>query len=533
MTAKPLGADKGFVSKNEDKQFDVIVIGSGIGGLTAALTAARRERRVLVLEAGKQFGGYLNPFKRRAYEFDPGLHYIGECGPSGQMTRLMERLGLGDAVRFRELSPDGFDRLVFPGYSVSTPRGVDAYRERLKLDFPHETRGLDKFFDLVVSFRAAAKALDRAKSPASVFSILPHAPMLLKYLRSTYSELLDEIISDPLLKAVLAGQGGDIGLPPGKAAALVGLGLLDHYLGGAYYPVGGSRAMRDALVNGIRQKGGELLRNHAVSRIVLENGHVTGVICKNEEQFFAPKIISNADAVVTYRDLVGTSNMPRQLRDKTRKTKASFGSICLFLGTDLDVAAAGMTDANIWHYPTIDLDRAYEPLFRGQMPDEGFFFLSSPSLKDPDTHHGAPPGHHTLEMVTLVPFEPFEKFAGMPTKKRGEEYEKLKQALAEQYIAQAEKFVPGLSSHLTVSEVGTPATNVTYAAAPEGSIYGPANTPDQFGPFRFGTESPIAGLYLAGASVLGCGIVPSALSGYRAGKMATTEKRGIWSRLMG
>ena len=136
------------------------------------------------------------------------------------ILRFDERLdGLGlDRVRFRELSPDGFDRLVFPGYEVATCRGVDRYEDRLAKDFPRDRDGLGRFFALLRGFRAAMSALS-GKSARERLGALPHLPIFLRYGRATYGELLDDLVADPLLKAVLAAQGGDYGLPPSRASA--------------------------------------------------------------------------------------------------------------------------------------------------------------------------------------------------------------------------------------------------------------------------------------------------------------------------
>jgi phytoene dehydrogenase-like protein len=503
------------------RRYDVVVIGSGIGGLTAALTATRRGRSVLVLEAGKQYGGFTNPFKRGHYGFDPGLHYLGECGPGQSFRRLLDGLGL-DGVAFRELAPDGFDRLVFPGYEVSTCKGADRYEARLAADFPRERDGLARFFDLVRGFRALSAGLTGKGLRARLEAALA-LPRFVRYARATYGELLDGLIADPLLKAVLAAQGGDYGLPPGRASALIGLAVLDHYLGGAWFPVGGSRALRDAFVHAIEAAGGVMLRNHAVSRVLLSGGRATGVLCANGEEARAGAVVSNADAALTFRDLVGTPNLPARLRRKVARTRLSVGSVCLFVGTDLDLGATSLTDANVWHFSGRDLDAAYEPLARGVLPGSDFFFLSSPTLKDPGSSDKAPPGHHTLELVALAPFEPFERWAGMKTLRRGADYERLKAELGDRFLGCIERYVPGIRDHVKVLEVATPATNVTYAAAPHGAIYGPEHTPDQMGPFRFSPKTPIDGLYLCGSSVLGAGIVPSAVSGRMAGKLATAS----------
>ena len=508
------------------QRYDILVIGSGIGGLTAALTAANAGLSVLVLEAGKQFGGYTNPFKRGKYSFDPGLHYIGECGPGQQLTRILEKLGLADEIAFRELSPDGFDRLVFPGYEVTMPRGAARYHERLERDFPSERDGLAKFFALLESFRDAIKAMTAIRGPRSLLGVAPHAPFLVRYGRATFSEMVSPLIKEPLLRAVLSAQGGDYGLPPGRASAMIGLGVLDHYLGGAYFPRGGSRAIRDGFVKAIDAKGGVMLRNHAVERVVVSGGRVTGVRCANGEAFEARTIISNADATVTYQKLIGEAHLPFLLRRKTKAMRPSLASLCLFLGTSIDVAAAGMTDANIWHYSSVDIDGAYRPMFEGRFPKDDFFFLSSPSLKDPESAEKAPPGHHTLEAVMLAPFEPFSKWAGMKSMKRGEEYVALKAQLSDRMLGCVERYVPGIRDHVTVMELGTPATNITYAASPRGSIYGPEHAPDQMGPWRYGMKGAIPGLFLCGSSTMGAGIVPGAASGFAAGKMAVAAARG-------
>jgi phytoene dehydrogenase-like protein len=509
------------------ERFDVIVVGSGIGGLTAALTCARQKRSVLLLEAGKQFGGYTNPFSRKHFHFDPGIHYIGECGPGGSFRHLLDRLGL-QHVGFTELDPDGFDHYVFPDYEVKNCVGLDRFRDRLAADFPRERDGLDRFFKLLHDVDTTLRVAPRMKTANDLFTVLRSAPGLLRWSRATLKELLDHHFDDARLKAALSGPCGDLGLPPSRLSAFLHMGVLTHYSRGAYFPKGGSAGLRDGFIDALAEEGAVMHRNARVERILQENGRVTGVRLVDGRTFHSDVVISNAQATDTYA-MVGLEHLGRRLRTKVETTEHSYGSLVVFLGVDGKLDTSGIGSANIWSYGTTDIDATYADSL--ELADgASSFFLTVPTNKDPEGQL-APPGMQTVELVTLCPAKPFEKWFGDKTMKRGDEYESLKKKIADHYLALAEKHLPGLRDHVVLEEIGSPATNVSFTLSPAGNIYGPAHTPAQTPPFRFAAQAPIEGLFLCGASVLGCGIVPCASSGRSAGKLALAHLEQRPSRL--
>ncbi|MCB9613641.1 MAG: NAD(P)/FAD-dependent oxidoreductase [Sandaracinus sp.] len=497
------------------ERFDVIVVGSGIGGLTAALTCARAKRSVLLLEAGKQFGGYTNPFSRKHFHFDPGIHYIGEAGPGGSFRHMLDRLGLED-VRFTELDPDGFDHYVFPDYAVKNCVGLERFRDRLAADFPRERESLDRFFQLLQNVDTTLRLAQRVRGAKDLLTLLRTAPGLVRWSRATLKELLDHHFDDPLLKAALAGPCGDLGLPPSRLSAVMHMGLLTHYAKGAYFPHRGSGALRDGFVDGLREEGAVLHRNARVERILTEGGRVTGVRTTDGRTFLADAVISNAQATDTYA-MVGLPQVGRRLRQKVERTEHSYGSVVIFLGVDGALDTSPIGSSNVWSYAANDVESMYsdQALTRGK----GSFFLTVPSNKDPEGQL-APAGMQTVELVTLCRSEPFRKWFDDKTMKRGDEYVAFKEQIADHYLALAEKHLPGLREHVVVKEVATPATNLSFTWSPDGNIYGPAHTPGQTPPFRFAAKAPIDGLFLCGASVMSAGIVPCASSGRGAGKLA-------------
>lgn len=284
----------------------------------------------------------------------------------------------------------------------------------------------------------------------------------------------------------------------------------------------GSGAMRDAFVSGLRDHGAELKKRSRVIS-VSKQGDEFIVETESKEQYAARVVISDADPVITLGSLVNPKLVSSRIRRKVRGLRPSEGSFYAFIGTNLDLPSLGITDANIIHYASYDINKMYENLF-ASTPSEDipFFFITSPSVKDPHGGH-APEGCHTIEIFTGIGYDIFERWAPLPSRRRGEEYRALKERIGERLVMAAERYIFGLSEHLDFVEYATPLSNEYWVNAVRGGNYGPEQTPDQVGSGRFMTfAAGIEGLFLAGAGTIGCGVSACVASGVLAGRKAAS-----------
>ena len=498
-----------------------VIIGTGAGGLMAAAKLAQRGYEVVALERGKQIGGFLNPFARKHFHFDPGVHYVGSCRPGEMIHEVLGAVGVDATALFCEMDPDGFDVLRFPGFEIRICAGLDAYEARLEDAFPEDHRDIEGFFRLL---RLAADLTQGRRPRLGTLKAVPSALLAL----GTFKSLLERMIRNPKLRSVLAAQCGDMGLPPSRAPALLGLGVILHFAGGSFFPRGGSGSLRDALVDAASAHGAVFHRRAEVTTIDVRNGAVCGVETADGRRFDADVVVSAIDPTLTYGELVDPAHLPTKIVKKARRTKPSVASICVFLGMKRDLRDHGLGAFNVWDYPTWDLDSVYEGIMDGEIPEDWPVFLSPNSLKD-DSGAMAPEGCSTLEVVTLAPYAPFAKWEGMKSFKRGEEYLEEKEKIADSVLAAVERRWPGLVGDVVVKDVATPVTNAHYVNTPAGSIYGPAATPDQFGLNSFRAKSPVKGLALAGAGTLGPGVGTCLASGLVAANALRSAERSFFA----
>ncbi|MCB8915838.1 MAG: NAD(P)/FAD-dependent oxidoreductase [Thermoleophilales bacterium] len=488
---------------------DVVIIGSGLSGLTAAAYLAANGKKVLVLEQYDVAGGCSQTFRRKnEWQFDVGLHYIGGVR-TGEIGRIIGGLGLNDRIEFPELDPDGFDTFVFPDLEFKVPKGWDNYVGRLVETFPDEEEGLRAVTDVMRNMMEELREVGIPDSDTDLKEYVEKAPTVVSWGMRSMTDLFDEHYLSERSRAVLLGQAGDYATPPSRTPVTLHSGVVDHYLHeGAFYVRGGGQEMAGHLVDLIHTYGGRVRTHAEVERILTEETgsggyRVTGVELAGGEEIATESVIATGDIKHLFLELLDPEAVPEDIRNTVDGYRMATPLVTVYLGLDFDITDR-MPATNYWLHSRYDQESYYEPVAAGEFDADPPVYISSASAKDPGHEGHAPPGCSTLELMTWATPDPaawgVDESEEAPKYSRQDGYREAKQKITDQLIDRAEEQLGELRSHILWEEAASPMTQTRYTLSSGGSSYGIELATDQFGPLRLEYRTPIEGLTLGGVS---------------------------------
>ena len=298
--------------------YDAIIIGSGMGSLTTAAILSKEGQKVLVLEKHYTAGGFTHVFKRKGYEWDVGIHYIGDVQRPTSVVKKVFDYVTDAQLKWADMG-DVYDKIIIGEKSYDFVKGTNNFKKKLYDYFPNEKEAIDSYVSLVFEATKASQSFYMEKAVPRFVSMLFGNKMrksFLKFSDKTTYEILSAITKNEELIKVLTGQYGDYGLPPKQSSFTMHASVARHYFGGASFPIGGSSQISKTTDKVIEQAGGTILISAEVEQVIIENNKAVGVKMADGKIFKAKNIISGAGIITTYKKLLPSSSVIKHQLEK-------------------------------------------------------------------------------------------------------------------------------------------------------------------------------------------------------------------------
>lgn len=513
------------------KTFDAIVIGSGTGGLSVASLLAQEGKKVLVLEQHYIIGGFTHAFQRKGYVWDVGLHYVGQVHIPGTVLNKTFRYISEGNLKWEPLD-DVYDRAVFGDTEYEFPRGRRNFKNKLKEYFPEEKdlKSIDTYFELLDEVQKVGTAyyVEKVIPPflAKIFGSLLRRGVL-KYSDQTTLSVIQGITDNGKLIGVLTAQYGDYGLQPSQSSFYMHAVLVNHYMDGAGYPVGGAPRFAETVGAVIEKAGGTVLFQAKVKQIIVKKNKAVGVEMGDGKKFYARTIISDAGVVNTFSSLLPKKIIDQHgLAEKLKELTPSLAHVGLYVGIRESSKDLGLPKCNYWIFPD-EYDHALNQSRYSDLDSNlPVSFVSFPSAKDPESEK-THPGRTTAEVIILVQFDWFKKWSQAERYKRGDEYKEMKEKMAEKMFKELYRVAPQLKGKVDYYEVSSPLTTRFYTWHQKGEIYGVAHTPKRFRQRFLKSYTPVKNLFLTGQDAMIASISGGVMGGVLCAS-AILKKNMLW-----
>ncbi len=516
ITPSTLRIGRRYRANRLDSDYDAIVIGSGMGGLTSAACLSRVGKKVLVLEQHYTAGGFTHAYARNGYEWDVGIHYIGDVGSKRTIASRLFDLVCDGQLEWAPMD-NNYDRFFIGDNVFDAVAGRSQYIEDLKARFPAEHDAIDEYMLRMSEVNKAMRwvMMDKLSSGVGgkVLSSFSKRRIPDYFNRPTY-EVLKELTDNELLIGFITGQWGDCGAPPHESSFSIHCLIAKHYLHGAYYPVGGASRIAETAIPVIQKGGGEVFTYANVKQILVENNKATGVCMEDGTEIKAPLVISNAGVFNTFKKLLPPPVTEQYgYNEKLTQVKSSCAHLGLYIGIKESAENLGLPKTNFWIYPNSDHKKniaAFREDYKAEFPA---VYISFPSAKDP-SWESRYPGTATIEIVAPAEYDVFEKWKDQQWGKRGEDYDALKDYFTERLLEHLYDKLPQLRGKIDYCELSTPLSTDFFCAYPRGEMYGLEHDTQRFEQEWLKPKTEIKNLFLTGQDIMSCGVSGALVSGF-------------------
>ena len=502
---------KPFSTTEDFSNIDHIIIGSGIGSLTTAVWLAKSGKKVIVLERHYVPGGFTHSFKRKhGFKWDVGVHYVGNVGPNDSLKPFFDYLTQGKLDW--EYMGDVYDVAHIDGMVYKFKAGKDQFINQMISYFPQEAQAIKQYIKLVenANKRSSAYFFEKVFEPILQKTLGKIIKSRFKrYAKPTTFETISKLTSNKRLIAVLCAQCGDYGLPPKQSSFAAHALIVGHFLNGGYYPKGGSEQISLKTIDTLNELGSKVYINAEVSKIVISNNKVTGVIVNNT---FLPSksIISGVGISNTVNHLLkGQDNKLSAINFKA--IKPSIAHMCLYVGLTKTSEELKLPKHNIWWYDNDNIDAILNDTPLDEVSDK-FAYVSFPSSKDP-LWEDYNPNTSSIQAISFANYKWFKEFEDEPWKKRSVKYDSLKQEFETKMLEKLYLLYPQIKGNVLVTEVSTPLSTKHFSNYKHGEIYGLDHSPKRFLESDIRPKTKIKGLYLTGQDVTVVGVGGAMMAG--------------------
>ncbi|TYA74279.1 phytoene desaturase family protein [Seonamhaeicola marinus] len=500
-----------FSSDIDFSGYDHIVIGSGIGGLTAATWLAKAGKKIAILERHYVPGGFTHSFKRKqGFQWDVGVHYMGNLNKKGAL------LGMFNFITNRKLKwefmGEVYDVVHIGNKKYEFRAGRDNFKKQLIQYFPEERQAINSYLELIdkANKRGALFFLEKVFEPwlsKSLGRII--RKRYSKYCHRTTWDVLNEITDNKLLIAVLCGQCGNYGLSPKHSSFGAHAMVVSHFMDGGYYPIGGASQISNTVIDVLNDLGSKVFINADVQEIITKNNRVVGIKVQNNI-IPCKNVISNVGVHNTFNHLL--SNKAKQhCKFHIRGVKPSTGHICLYIGLNKSSSTLDLPKHNVWYYANENTDEIIEKSSLSEAP-KNFAYISFPSAKDPDWDNKNS-NKATIQAISVGHYNWFSDFENQPWMKREAAYKKLKSDFEKSMLERLYSLFPQLKGCVIETEVSTPLSTKHFSNYKHGEIYGLEHTPNRFKLPFLRPKTKIKGLKLVGQDITLVGVSGAMISG--------------------